>query len=1662
MVKQKEVLLQNSTGRHLVYHPEDVDFMVFERLVTWDDGVDSYPLDMTYAEYTPVTIYRDDTQAYGLRLVINTYNLYNPHPYNSTAKLLLHFKNVINSNYVDCGGTEVLVDHDGDYCVEIATPHIVGSQYDLFIRPGSSFEGSCEIVYSGEKAPRLVLENDIPKTELSEYYNKQLLRDVAFSAKINSRTSRLVISDGIKPHPHMDFEICHTYGSTSVDTSLGKNIRLNLQDQLVPYTNATYPDRHYKYTDLAGRAHYFSEVYYRNGKYSTYFVPKSTVSVEADGRLYSEYYGTKQEVFRTYKTATSWTLETDLTQVGNSDYFALREEEYRQLKEQIAAYEELFHQYYIYDTVTKELVKVDTTVGGTTSAEANSFQFETIDDFKSSLQLTANQVCMSYDELMNMLNEENQLITLAPEDSPEDSTQDGTSTQADGDPATPAAAENGQTPALNALTPEQEAIQAAQYKILLEHSGKKDFFYRKDIKRLKQQHVAYINLKKQKEYYDKQYPKYILKDGELSKGYNADGKLVVIFDSLGHVLSVDRDDEGRITGLTDEHENKTEFCYQGGLLVSIKDSAGKQTKFLYQNPSDPFLSKIEREADSTELLWESMRLCGVLGSNGTRVDFYYDDGTTFPAQIATTAYPINGSNESSFPSIMETVSFSRNSDNTRVSICTDGKQTEHYVFDSEGYNTEYCVEKNGVVVRAERYDTKVYGHAHTYFANREQLNRYPYSDTFDFGEADSEEHYFNLFNQPLFTKTVAKRSSENGDLIKHTYTHYRYDEKHNCVAVDTQTSVQATNATDTCSYDSCKTETNRYNTQGQLLYSESYTVGEENTHGKTICEYEYNEKGLQTRSITYNSLDPSTRFYSECEHDDHGRVAKELTATGDGAQTYEYGADHATAVTQILPNGTKCSQGVTADGNASAITTSTADGEENSTQKIYQNGLLIKAVGGHTCIEYEHDHKRQLKKVFLNGVEYETYDRDVPVETGSPIKTDSMINAKGERFYAKKDALDRIVETGYGEDVLATYTYDVDGKLLSATDELAQNEESRTYDPLFSEKPATVARTASAVGGAAVTDSYSYNSFGQLTAHNTTVSGGVSQTYGFAYKDDAAKALDYVAMPSGLREYPQTDCNGRSTGRLITNSNGEKQFGEYVYYRKVGDHATNMPSSVYYGNTKNGSYEIRDNIKYAYDLMGNITEIRENGALSVRYTYDALNRLVREDNKKLARSFTFCYDNNGNILSKYEYAFTLCGAEALEEKTVLSSMQYSYDGDKLMRLTVTDENGTREEGFSYDAAGNPTTYRSNSAEWTRGRVMQRLGNTLFGYDAGGKRLHCGDVTFTYDADGRLIHDSRGITYEYGTQGVASLCHNGMRYFLRRDAQGNVKNLLDTNGNVVVHYVYDAWGNHVVLDASGNEISDTEHIGRRNPFRYRGYYYDEETGLYFLQTRYYDPKLGRFITTDSVDYADPDSINGLNLYAYCGNNPVMCVDPTGGFAISAILIGALIGIIIAVTATAVADYTDDGEVFNGSVSVDAYIINTLIGGIIGAILGGLGASALTAAAPTASAIASSASGAAVAVSSAAVAQVTGAVIAIGVLFMGNPTTRNPHDTSNPHRSTKNGKSNWDKHSKKRSGAPEKKDRRMKYRKWKRRATRNWSIQILLWLLGADVTSLEGEL
>ena len=194
---------------------------------------------------------------------------------------------------------------------------------------------------------------------------------------------------------------------------------------------------------------------------------------------------------------------------------------------------------------------------------------------------------------------------------------------------------------------------------------------------------------------------------------------------------------------------------------------------------------------------------------------------------------------------------------------------------------------------------------------------------------------------------------------------------------------------------------------------------------------------------------------------------------------------------------------------------------------------------------------------------------------------------------------------------------------------------------------------------------------------------------------------------------------------------------------------------------------------------------------------------------------------------------------------------------------------------------------------------------------------------------------------YDHTGVFAVQYNGATYYYRKDIQGNIIAILDNTGTVVVKYKYDAWSKCNVLDATGAEITDNTHIGVLNPFRYRSYYFDHGIGLYFLKTRYYDPEIGRFMTIDDISYLDPESINGLNLYAYCLNNPMRYVDPLGKSVILTILaviglssiIGAASGAIMSGLAYVMETNEFDALDFWASVAGGA-----VSGGIMGAVSG----------------------------------------------------------------------------------------------------------------------------
>ncbi len=166
------------------------------------------------------------------------------------------------------------------------------------------------------------------------------------------------------------------------------------------------------------------------------------------------------------------------------------------------------------------------------------------------------------------------------------------------------------------------------------------------------------------------------------------------------------------------------------------------------------------------------------------------------------------------------------------------------------------------------------------------------------------------------------------------------------------------------------------------------------------------------------------------------------------------------------------------------------------------------------------------------------------------------------------------------------------------------------------------------------------------------------------------------------------------------------------------------------------------------------------------------------------------------------------------------------------------------------------------------------------------------------------------------------------YYFNRNLLGDVIGIYDTSGTLVAKYIYDAWGNCTISGETTNNA-----LAHANPIRYRGYYYDDDTGLYYLNARYYSPKWRRFISPDDTTYLDPENVNGLNLYCYCNNDPVNYADPSGHLAFW--IVAAIIGAAVGAGVTAAVDYIpDQGFDLHWGWYVGAGLLGAAVGAGIG--------------------------------------------------------------------------------------------------------------------------------
>lgn len=386
------------------------------------------------------------------------------------------------------------------------------------------------------------------------------------------------------------------------------------------------------------------------------------------------------------------------------------------------------------------------------------------------------------------------------------------------------------------------------------------------------------------------------------------------------------------------------------------------------------------------------------------------------------------------------------------------------------------------------------------------------------------------------------------------------------------------------------------------------------------------------------------------------------------------------------------------------------------------------------------------------------------------------------------------------------------------------------------------------------------------------------ETYITKEKDDEIKIVINGQTPF-LFDYKYSyDSLSRLTRKrrtLLNVLNIDEEF-EYLsdYPLLVSSYSFSFVSNIY---SETYSYD------QSYCRLTSIQSNLSNIANTATYQYDLLGRLTSETNVILGINRTYIYKSLNNVSGPVGRMISFGN----------KSLQY----DPMGRLSSFDN-----VSYEYDYCGNRRKRSENNVDtyfnWVRGCLLASVGSTSFTYDYQGLRHSKtdsnGNSHFYYYNGSKLIgediRNSSNVTvtklrYFYDKDGLSGFSYNGTLYSYVRNPFNDIVAILGygTNGiTVEATYIYDAWGNHKIYNADGTEhsLTDESFVGNINPFRYRSYYYDKETNLYYLKTRYYDSEIGLFISPDDFDYLDINNISGFDLYAYCRNNPVMYFDPFG--------------------------------------------------------------------------------------------------------------------------------------------------------------------------------------
>lgn len=599
-----------------------------------------------------------------------------------------------------------------------------------------------------------------------------------------------------------------------------------------------------------------------------------------------------------------------------------------------------------------------------------------------------------------------------------------------------------------------------------------------------------------------------------------------------------------------------------------------------------------------------------------------------------------------------------------------------------------------------------------------------------------------------------------------------------------------------------------------------------------------NDVNLNNQQFYFELID-SLFIESSAEYTSDGRF---LTKTTDSLfNTIDYNINLDNGLVNSVTN----SNGITTNYtyNSKKQVTNISKGDMSVSYEYNNNNLLSKIIQGNKTYNFNYDDYLRNKSVYINNNKLveNTYEEN----NGNLLKTtygnDDVVSYEYDQF----NRISKLIKM----DNVYQYYYDNFGNLKQI--------DSNGYNYLYYYDLAQ--RLIKYQENNNYNLAYNYNELNNLISKTIIVDNN-SSTYLYEYNEEnnvVKLTTDDITVNytyDSLQRLEQMNINGYVINyKYVTN----------------GNRTSTLIDSVVEGN---------DVYRYKYDKLGNITKIYKNSVLTNSYIYDIYNQLIEEENTK--GKTVYSYDNFGNILNKKNY----------NGNVLISTDTYLYDNywkDQLIKYNNIL--------ITYDEIGNPVTIGNSHLIWTNGKQLINYNNenlnVSYLYDKDGIRIKktVNDVTYKYYLEGKTIiymQIGENVVYfirdEYGD--LRAFKYNSEVYYYIKNIKNDIIGIKDSNYNTVATYEYDSYGKILsIRDANGNEIVDSLHIAYINPFRYRSYYYDDEIGMYYLNSRYYNPEWCRFINCDSI-LIQSKSLLGNNLYSYAYNNPIAMIDSNGKGAI----------------------------------------------------------------------------------------------------------------------------------------------------------------------------------